>query len=54
MYWITCVIRLIKADKREIKDFPKLPSVASFICKTLYKTVPFFQICLKKEVDKNE
>ena len=25
----------ITADKREIKDFPKLPSTASFICKTL-------------------
>jgi len=25
----------ITADKREIKDFPKLPSATSFICKTL-------------------
>ena len=27
----------ITADKREIKDFPKLPSATSFICKTLYE-----------------
>ena len=26
----------ITADKREIKDFPKLPSATSFIRKTLY------------------
>jgi len=26
----------ITADKREIKDFPKLPSATSFIHKTLY------------------
>jgi hypothetical protein len=27
--------RRITADKREIKDFPKLPSVTSFIRRTL-------------------
>jgi len=27
----------ITADKREIKDFPKLPSATSFIHKPLYK-----------------
>jgi len=27
----------ITADKREIKDFPKLPSATSFIRKTLYE-----------------
>jgi len=27
--------RRITADKREIKDFPKLPSATSFICKPL-------------------
>jgi len=26
----------LTADKREIKDFPKLPSATSFIRKTLY------------------
>jgi hypothetical protein len=26
----------ITADKREIKDFPKLPSATPFICKPLY------------------
>ena len=29
--------RHITADKREIKDFPKLPSATSFIRKTLYE-----------------
>jgi len=28
----------LTADKREIKDFPKLPSTTSFICKTLSST----------------
>jgi len=28
--------RRTTADKREIKDFPKLPSATSFIHKTLY------------------
>ena len=28
--------RRITADKREIKDFPKLPSATSFIRKMLY------------------
>ena len=28
----------LTADKREIKDFPKLPSATSFIRKTLYAT----------------
>ncbi len=28
--------RRLTADKREIKDFPKLPSATSFIRKTLY------------------
>jgi hypothetical protein len=27
----------ITADKREIRDFPKLPSATSFIRKTLYE-----------------
>jgi len=27
-------------DKREIKDFPKLPSVNSFIHRMLYEMVP--------------
>ncbi len=31
----SCVIGHITADKREIKDFPKLPSATSFIRKTL-------------------
>ena len=26
----------ITADKREIKDFPKLPTATPFICDTLY------------------
>ena len=26
----------LTADKREIKDFPKLPIATSFICKMLY------------------
>jgi len=29
----------ITADKREIKDFPKLPSATSFIHNTLYSIV---------------
>jgi len=29
----------ITADKRKIKDFPKLPSATSFIRKTLYEIV---------------
>jgi len=29
----------ITADKREIKDFPKLPSATSFIRQTLYEIV---------------
>jgi len=29
----------LTADKREIKDFPKLPSAASFIRKTLSKII---------------
>jgi len=32
----------ITADKREIKDFPKLPSATSFIRRTLYEI--FFRI----------
>ena len=32
----------ITADKREIKDFPKLPSETSFIRKTLYEIVAIF------------
>ena len=32
----------ITADKREIKDFPKLPSATSFIRKTLYEIIPIF------------
>ena len=31
-----CPLGHITADKREIKDFPKLPSATSFIRKTLY------------------
>jgi len=27
----------ITADKKEIKDFPKLPAATSFICKMLYE-----------------
>ena len=33
----------LTADKREIKDFPKLPSATSFIRETLY---PDFQRCI--------
>jgi len=29
----------ITADKREIKDFPKLPSATSFIRRTLYERI---------------
>jgi hypothetical protein len=32
----------ITADKREIKDFPKLPSATSFIRNTLCKTLKLF------------
>jgi len=32
-----CPMGHITADKREIKDFPKLPSATSFIRKTLYE-----------------
>jgi len=31
----------LTADKREIKDFPKLPSATSFIRKTLSEIVDF-------------
>jgi len=31
-----CPLGHITADKREIKDFPKLPLATSFIRKTLY------------------
>jgi hypothetical protein len=31
-----CPLGHITADKREIKDFPKLPLATSFICKLLY------------------
>ncbi len=37
MYLIAFIIRLITVDKREIKDFCKLPSVASFMTETLCK-----------------
>jgi hypothetical protein len=33
----TCPSGHITVDKREIKDFPKLPSATSFIRKTLYE-----------------
>jgi len=33
----------ITADKREIKDFPKLPSATSFIRKTLAEMVRFIK-----------
>ena len=33
----------ITADKREIKDFPKLPSATSFICITLSEISSGFQ-----------
>jgi len=32
-----CPSGRLTADKREIKDFPKLPSATSFIRKPLYK-----------------
>ena len=31
-----CPLGHIIVDKREIKDFPKLPSATPFICDTLY------------------
>jgi len=34
----------IKADKREIKDFPKLPSATSFIRESLYAILPWEMI----------
>jgi len=40
----------ITADKREIKDFPKLPSATSFIRKTLGKTVALSKSNPLKEV----
>jgi hypothetical protein len=30
-------VHRLTADKKEIKDFPKLPSATSFIRKTLYE-----------------
>ncbi len=36
-----CPLGHITADKREIKDFPKLPSATSFIRKTLSEIVDF-------------
>jgi len=35
----------ITADKRKIKDFPKLPLKASFIHRTLYEIVSKRRIC---------
>ena len=47
---IKCVLRRqrIIADKREIRDFPQLPPVTSFIRKTLYDIPPLCH--LKKEI----
>jgi len=46
-----CEQHRITADKREIKNFPKLPSATSFICKTLgemqkltFKKVKFIKL----------
>jgi len=36
-----CPLGHITADKREIKDFPKLLSATSYIRKTLYEFRPF-------------
>ena len=41
----------LTADKREIKDFPKLPSATSFIRETLYAIFP--QNSLEIDNDKN-
>jgi hypothetical protein len=32
---LVCLAHRLTADKREIKDFPKLPSATSFICRTI-------------------
>ena len=49
MYWVACVIRHITADKREIKDFPKLPSATSFIHETLYEIRPILLYGVQNE-----
>jgi len=37
--FLKCAQLHITADKKEIKDFPKLPSATFFICKPLYEIV---------------
>ena len=39
----------LTADKREIKDFPKLPSATSFILVPLYDIPPAVKRKIKKE-----
>jgi len=43
-----CTLDYITADKRKIKDYPKLQSVASFIRKALY-AIAENQIIRKRE-----
>jgi len=42
--------RRLTADKREIKDFPKLPSATSFIRRTLYGIMKKIPVCSQNSV----